>query len=176
MCFPPSTPIGLHLILRLGSLNIGFASLALDFRAQRESWALNIGFGPLTLDFRAQRESKAILCLFSVAVCFSGRIKAEIPMPKQPLGRQNAGNVLRCRFTIKSRLQASVAHIWRTSASPTTSFVDPNASGCALARRLPYTFAKLMVNWLRNGYCWASAMLTGLCCPLPASPGSSSPT
>ena len=148
----------------------------MDFHAQRESWALNIGFGPLTLDFRAQRESKAILCLFSVAVCFSGRIKAEIPMPKQPPGRQNAGNALRCRFTIESRLQASVARIWRTSASPTTSFVDPNASGCALARRLPYTFAKLMVNRLQNGYCWASALLTGLCCPLPASPGSSSPT
>ena len=96
MCFPPSTPIGLHLILRLGSLNIGFASLTLDFRAQRESWALNIGFGPLTLDFRAQRESKAILCLFSVAVCFSGRIKAEILMPKQPPGRQNAGGTLPC--------------------------------------------------------------------------------
>ena len=50
------------------------------------------------------------------------------------------------------------------------------SSGCALARRLPYTFAKLMVNRLQNGYCWASALLTGLCCPLPASPGSSSPT
>ncbi len=89
-CFPPSAQQPANLITGIGPLNMGFASLTWGFRAQRESWALNIGFGPLTLDFRAQRESKAILCLFSVAVCFSGRIKAEIPMPKQPPGRKQA--------------------------------------------------------------------------------------
>ena len=95
------------MITGIGSLNMGFASLTLDFRAQRESWALNIGFGPLTLDFRAQRESKAILCLFSVAVCFSGRIKAEILMPKQPAGRQNAGRALPCLLHTAAALRSA---------------------------------------------------------------------